>query len=68
MVKPADGQAFQCWEGSTNFTESAWFQGNSARMAIPLAAMPITAIANDINSLRFILVSSIDLFLNFWQR
>jgi phospholipase D-like protein len=31
VAKPTDGQAFQCWEGSTNFTESAWFQGNSAR-------------------------------------
>jgi PLD-like domain len=31
VVKPADGQAFQSWEGSTNFTESAWFEGNSAR-------------------------------------
>jgi hypothetical protein len=26
-VKPADGHVFQCWEGSTNFTESAWFEG-----------------------------------------
>jgi len=22
----------QCWEGSTNFSESAWYQGNSARI------------------------------------
>jgi hypothetical protein len=26
-VKPADGHVFQCWEGTTNFTESAWFEG-----------------------------------------
>jgi hypothetical protein len=31
VIKPAAPQAFQCWEGSTNFTESAWFEGNSAR-------------------------------------
>jgi hypothetical protein len=31
VVKPAVGQVFHCWEGRTNFTESAWFQGNSAR-------------------------------------
>lgn len=24
--------AYFCWEGSTNFSESAWFQGNSARI------------------------------------
>ena len=32
VVKPADGKEYHCWEGSTNFTQSAWFQGNSARV------------------------------------
>lgn len=31
VVKATDGKEFQCWEGSTNFSQSAWFQGNSAR-------------------------------------
>jgi hypothetical protein len=32
IVKPKDGQEDYCWEGSTNFSQSAWFQGNSARV------------------------------------
>ena len=32
VVKPTDGKEYSCWEGSTNFTQSAWFQGNSARV------------------------------------
>jgi hypothetical protein len=32
VVKPTDGQEYHCWEGSTNFSQSAWFQGNSARV------------------------------------
>jgi hypothetical protein len=32
VVKPTDGKEYYCWEGSTNFTQSAWFQGNSARV------------------------------------
>jgi hypothetical protein len=32
VVTAADGGEAYCWEGSTNFTNSAWFQGNSARM------------------------------------
>ncbi len=31
VVTPKDGGETYCWEGSTNFTQSAWFQGNSAR-------------------------------------
>ena len=32
VVKPTDGKEYYCWEGSTNFSQSAWFQGNSARV------------------------------------
>ncbi len=32
VVKSTDGKEYQCWEGSTNFSQSAWFQGNSARV------------------------------------
>ena len=32
VVKPTGGKEFYCWEGSTNFSQSAWFQGNSARV------------------------------------
>jgi hypothetical protein len=31
-VTPKDGKETFCWEGSTNFSQSAWFQGNSARV------------------------------------
>jgi hypothetical protein len=27
-----DAEDYDCWEGSTNFTQSAWFQGNSCRV------------------------------------
>ena len=30
VVKRAGGQ-YDCWEGSTNFSQTAWLQGNSAR-------------------------------------
>jgi hypothetical protein len=33
MVKEAvDGGEPWCWEGSVNFSDSGWFQGNSARL------------------------------------
>jgi hypothetical protein len=32
VVTAKDGKETYCWEGSTNFTTSAWFQGNSARV------------------------------------
>jgi hypothetical protein len=32
VVKPVEGKEDYCWEGSTNFSQSAWFQGNSARV------------------------------------
>ncbi len=32
VVIPKDGKEYYCWEGSTNFSASAWFQGNSARI------------------------------------
>lgn len=32
VVKPNSDSQYHCWEGSTNFSESAWFQGNSARV------------------------------------
>ena len=32
VVVPRDNQDYYCWEGSTNFSISAWFQGNSARV------------------------------------
>jgi len=32
VVKATDAKDDYCWEGSTNFTTSAWFQGNSARV------------------------------------
>src|SRR5260370_1329535 len=32
VVQAVDGGNNHCWEGSTNFSESAWFQGNSARI------------------------------------
>lgn len=31
VVKRAASSQYDCWEGSTNFSLSAWFQGNSAR-------------------------------------
>ena len=30
-VKRAGSGQYDCWEGSTNFSQSAWLQGNSAR-------------------------------------
>lgn len=32
VVTAKDGHEPHCWEGSTNFSLSAWFQGNSARV------------------------------------
>jgi hypothetical protein len=32
VVTATDGKEQHCWEGSTNFSQSAWFQGNSARV------------------------------------
>ncbi len=32
VVLPTDGKEKHAWEGSTNFSQSAWFQGNSARV------------------------------------
>ena len=32
VVDQQDGTPPDCWEGRTNFSESAWFQGNSARV------------------------------------
>ena len=32
VVTAAEGRENHCWEGSTNFSQSAWFQGNSARV------------------------------------
>ena len=32
MVVANPGGEDYCWEGSTNFSESAWYQGNSARL------------------------------------
>jgi HKD family nuclease len=31
VVKQAATGLYDCWEGSTNFSQSAWLQGNSAR-------------------------------------
>ena len=32
VVTPTDAKEKHCWEGSENFTLSAWLQGNSARV------------------------------------
>jgi hypothetical protein len=31
VVRPAGSDQYACWEGSTNFSQSGWLQGNSAR-------------------------------------
>ena len=31
VVQQTDSGDYNCWEGSTNFSQSAWLQGNSAR-------------------------------------
>jgi hypothetical protein len=32
VVKDPNGKTMHCWEGSTNFSENGWLQGNSARV------------------------------------